>query len=90
MSMRLRISRIVLACMPALMWAGSASAAPDASKLIEAVKAGDARAVRTLLLGHAAVDAAESDGSTALHWAAQLDNFEIVNLLIGAGPPSKP
>lgn len=54
-------------------------------RLIQAVKDGDAPAVRKLLAQHADVNAAEADGSTALHWAAQRDNLEIADLLIGAG-----
>ncbi len=45
----------------------------------------DAKSARSLLAQHVDVNAAEADGSTALHWAAQRDNLEIVNLLIAAG-----
>jgi len=54
-------------------------------RLISAVKKQDARAVRTLLARHADVNAAEPDGFTALHWAAQRNNFEITGFLIDAG-----
>ena len=39
--------------------------------LVEAVKNGDARAVRALLKAKADSNSAEPDGTTALHWAAQ-------------------
>lgn len=54
-------------------------------RLIEAVKAGDSKTVRSLLALHANVNAAEADGFTALHWAAQRDNLEIADLLLRAG-----
>ncbi|HEY7338378.1 MAG TPA: ankyrin repeat domain-containing protein [Bryobacteraceae bacterium] len=55
------------------------------TKLIDAVKLNDANAVRALLAQHVDVNAAEPDGSTALHWAAQRDNLEIAEALIAAG-----
>src|SRR5215467_12273645 len=60
-------------------------AAPGDLRLIDAAKKSDAKAVRTLIAGRAAVNAADVDGSTALHWAVQRDNSEIVELLIAAG-----
>jgi len=54
-------------------------------KLIDAVKSGDAKTVRSLLALHAEVNAAEADGFTALHWAAQRDNLEIADLLLKSG-----
>lgn len=54
-------------------------------RLIDAVKNVDTTAVRSLLAQHVNVNAAEADGSTALYWAAQRDNFEIADLLIAAG-----
>jgi uncharacterized protein len=59
-------------------------------RLIDAVKGGDAGAVRSLLAKHTLdVNAAEADGSTALHWAAQRDNLEVADLLIAAGANAK-
>jgi ankyrin repeat protein len=54
-------------------------------RLIEAVKKSDIRTVRTLIAQHVDVNASEADGSTALHWAAQRDNPDLVDLLIAAG-----
>jgi uncharacterized protein len=65
----------------------SASAATD-TRLIQAVKQRDIEAVRTLLEQHAPavdVNAAQGDGSTALHWAAHRDDLTIADLLIRAG-----
>jgi ankyrin repeat protein len=55
------------------------------SRLIDAVKSTDVTQVRSLLSQHADVSAADADGSTALHWAAQRDNLEIADLLLAAG-----
>jgi ankyrin repeat protein len=52
--------------------------------LIEAVKNADSAAVR-VLVQRGDVNEREVNGTTALHWAAELDNLEIVELLIRAG-----
>jgi len=57
----------------------------SASPLIEAVKQGDAQAIRAALKTGADVNQPEGDGATALHWAAHRDSVEIVTLLLGAG-----
>ena len=55
------------------------------SPLVEAVKAADTSAVRSLLQKRADVNVAEPDGSTALYWAAEKNHVEIAQLLIRAG-----
>ena len=64
--------------------AGAAAAAGEVT-VIEAVKTGDAVALRTLLREGADPDAAGLDGSTALLWASHRDDLESVRLLIEAG-----
>ena len=64
-------------------------AASNDLRLVDAVKRSDAKRVRSLLAQHVPLNAAEADGSTALHWAAQRDNLEITNLLIAAGADAK-
>ena len=54
-------------------------------RLIEAVKKSDARTVRSLITQRIDVNLTEVDGSTALHWAAQRENLEIVEALLAAG-----
>ena len=55
------------------------------TKLIQAVKQEDVEAVRALLKQRANVHTTENDGFTALHWAAQRDNLQLVDLLLDAG-----
>lgn len=62
-----------------------ASGSAGASDLTEAVRHQDVPAVRALLKQQLDVNAPDADGSTALHWAAQLDNRELVDLLLAAG-----
>jgi ankyrin repeat protein len=71
----------------ALLVAGGARfvAAADSTPLIEAVKRHDRVAVNALLDRGAEVNATEADGTTALHWAAQLDDLEMIALLLDAG-----
>ena len=56
------------------MIAVNASAAPV--RLIDAVKSADRAAIQTLLQQRVDVNAAEPDGTTALHWAVYLDKVE--------------
>ncbi len=50
-------------------------------RLIQAVKAQDEASVRALLKQHVDVNAPQGDGTAALHWAANLDNRAIADLL---------
>ena len=70
---------LALASAPAV-----AARAADAP-LVDAVKAGDVEAVRSLLADGVAAGAAEADGTTALHWAAHHDHLAIAQLLLDAG-----
>jgi ankyrin repeat protein len=53
--------------------------------LIDAARNADKDAVRALLQKKADVNAAEADGTTALHWASYRDDLESADLLIRAG-----
>ena len=55
------------------------------SPLADAAMEGDREAVRHLLQSGADVDAAQGDGMTALHWAAQRGDLELARLLMEAG-----
>ena len=74
------------ACVTALLLAVGGSVTVGAeSPLVEAVKAVDKAAVRSLLRKRADVNIAEADGTTALYWAAERNDLEIAELLIRAG-----
>lgn len=60
-------------------------AATTTTPLIDAVKAGDHSAVRLLIDRHADINAAEPDGTTALHWAVRGDDRESVRMLLRGG-----
>jgi ankyrin repeat protein len=64
---------------------GAVSLAAAGSPLIDAVKKQDLQSVRALLKQKAAINTAEADGFTALHWAAQRNNLQLVDLLLAAG-----
>ena len=55
------------------------------SPLVEAVKNGSTASVRALLDQRVDVNAAEADGTTALHWATQREDVSLVDMLIDAG-----
>jgi ankyrin repeat protein len=68
----------------ALCAAGLLSAAGD-TRLSEAAMQGNIDVVRSLLKERVDVDAAQGDGTTALHWAAFRDDLAMVKLLLAAG-----
>ena len=53
--------------------------------LVDAVKSGDAAAVKALLQAKADGNSAEADGTTALHWAVRRGDLATVDLLLKAG-----
>src|SRR5499427_7658977 len=53
--------------------------------LVDAVKSGDRTAALALLQQKVNVNSAEADGTTALHWAVQRDDLDLVERLIKAG-----
>lgn len=59
--------------------------APAEAPVADAAERGDLEAVRTLLRQGADVNTAQSDGMTALHWAASNNDVEIVSTLLYAG-----
>jgi len=58
-------------------------------RLVEAVKHSDRAAIQTLLPQHIDLNAVDTDGSTALHWAVRQDDLETVNSLIHGGANAK-
>jgi ankyrin repeat protein len=68
-----------------LLLAASVGVAGAEVRLVDAVKAGDRQAVRALLDRRVDVNAAEADGTTALHFAVDQDVPALVELLVRAG-----
>src|SRR2546428_13948028 len=67
---------IIVICGPAV--------AAERAALADAAERRDRATVRTLLQTGVDVNAAQVDGTTALHWAAFNDDAETVALLVGA------
>ncbi len=59
------------------------------STVADAAMSGDRAAVQALLQKSADVNAPQSDGATALEWAAYRDDLELADLLIAAGANPK-
>ena len=63
--------------------------AAASTPLVDAVKNGNRTVVRALLQQRVDVNASEPDGASALHWAAQANDSETVELLIRSGANAK-
>ncbi|CAI8047545.1 Ankyrin-1 [Geodia barretti] len=90
MSMRDRsgpwtLAGVLAAGLLAITWASPASGQPVDGTLADAARQGAVETVADLLEAGADVDAAGSDGTTALHWAVQRDDRPLARRLIAAG-----
>jgi len=72
-----------------LLCAVSLLAASPNAWLVDAVKNSDRASARSLLEQHADVNVPDTDGTTALHWAARWDDVETAQLLIRNGANAK-
>jgi ankyrin repeat protein len=79
-------SALRIAALSLLMFvlAGAALAA-EKPALADAAEQGNKPLIRTLLDAHADVNAAQVDGTTALHWAVYRDDVETAGLLVRSG-----
>ena len=68
-----------------LLLLGSPAAHAATAEVADAAMRGDRGAVRAALARKADVNVAQVDGTTALHWAVEQDDLEIVDLLLRAG-----
>ncbi len=81
--MRIRAARYRWIPVLAVLALGAGNSARP--PLAEAAKNGDKDALRALLQKKVDVNAAEGDGTTALHWASYRDELESADLLLRAG-----
>ena len=75
--------RLVVAC--AIACASVTVVRANDLPLVDAVKSGNTQAVRALVKQPGAVNLAEADGTTALHWAVRADDIATTQLLLRVG-----
>ncbi len=86
-----RVAKIVVGALVGAVATGGVAAvrglaaAPGDAPVAEAARIGDLHAVRALLQQGADVNAAHGDGMSALHWAAERGDAEMVAALVQAG-----
>jgi len=80
-----RLTTLGAMCFMVLIAAG-----PPESPVADAAMRGDAESVVTLLRRGADVNAAQGDGMTALHWAAERDDVSMAEILRAAGAQLDP
>lgn len=73
----------------ALLFAVLVGATPAESPVADAARSGDIETVRTLLRDGADVNAAQGDGMSALHWAAERGDAVMIEVLVRAGAEVK-
>ena len=54
-------------------------------RIVDAAKSGDREAVRALVQARANVNAADADGTTALHWAVRQDDLALADRMLRSG-----
>src|SRR5262249_45231152 len=79
------ITRVIGGCFTLTLLLSAQSLAAASSDIADAAMNRNKEAVRSLLQKKADVNAAQVDGTTALHWAVRADDLETADLLIRAG-----
>src|SRR6185437_9889287 len=79
------LSGIWRAALAALLCLSPSLRAADRAPVADAAQRRDATAIRALLRQGADVSAAQGDGMTALHWAAQNGDAPLAKMLLFAG-----
>ncbi|HEY8520118.1 MAG TPA: ankyrin repeat domain-containing protein [Gammaproteobacteria bacterium] len=90
----MRPLRMAPTALAAVLAACLAAAAPAVARevlppLVEAVKTGDRATALELIARGEGVNAAEADGTTALHWAVRAGDGALVEALLGAGADAR-
>jgi ankyrin repeat protein len=83
--MRTQSTYLGFALAALVIGAASPASAADGQSIADAAQARDNAAVRALLSSGGEARTTQSDGTTALHWVAHLDELELAELLLGAG-----
>jgi hypothetical protein len=86
----MRFTSLPVAVMAALLTAAPALAADPGADVLTAARNGDREGLRALVKKRADVNAAEADGTTALHWAIRAQDAVSVATLIARAPTSTP
>ncbi len=81
--------RYLVAVGAAALAAYFTASAAASSPVADAAQKGDIAAVRSLLQQKADVNAAQTDGATALQWAAYRNDLDLADLLLGSGADVK-
>ena len=79
------VAALLLAVAGSFVLGAALSAAPTATPVADAARAGDLEAVRSLLVQGEDANAAHGDGMSALHWAAERGDAKTAEALIHAG-----
>src|SRR5262245_45246836 len=72
-----------------LLLVGVVAIASPAAEIADAARSRNTEALRALVSKRVDVNAAQADGTTALHWAAHWNDLESVSLLLKAGANAK-
>ncbi len=81
----MNVRRLVAACCVSVLMCAVPGSPAGGSNVADAAMNKDLSSIRKLVAQNADVNAPQSDGATALHWAVELDDLEMADILIAAG-----